>query len=230
MKFLVITPLQEEVHFLVQSFRSQGFSEKMQSLGRLTVHCFPELDLTIAQGGHGKAQCALQTQHLLDCAPSFDGVICMGAAGALSPLVAVGDIVIAETTIEHDYILRFVQRPIPQFAGAPHLLAHLRSTPLSLGAFRAHYGVIASGDEDIVSIERAEALRSYTHGLAVAWEGAGVARACLFNRIPFLEIRGITDTADHTAPGDFETNLEVAMANLGSFFVQSALKDLPQIA
>lgn len=228
MKFLIITPLQEEAYFLAQSFRSQGFSENMQSLGRLTVHCFPKLELTIAQGGHGKAQCALQTQYLLDGGQSFDGVICMGAAGALSPLAAVGDIVIAETTIEHDYLLRFVQRPIPQFGGSPHLLAHLRRTPFSLHTFQVHYGVIASGDEDIVTTERAEALRSSTEGLAVAWEGASVARACLFNHIPFLEMRGITDTTDHTAPGDFEANLEVAMTNLGFFFVQSTLKDLLQ--
>ena len=47
----------------------------------------------------------------------------------------------------------------------------------------------------------------------MAWEGAGGARACRFNQIAFLELRAITDTADHDAPGDFAANLQIAMAN-----------------
>jgi adenosylhomocysteine nucleosidase len=47
----------------------------------------------------------------------------------------------------------------------------------------------------------------------VAWEGAGGARACAFSGVPFVELRGITDTADHNAPADFKTNLRIAMAS-----------------
>jgi adenosylhomocysteine nucleosidase len=87
-----------------------------------------------------------------------------------------------------------------------------------------HYGIIASGDEDIVALERAQALHAQTQALAVAWEGAGVARACRFSGISSLEIRAITDTADHEAPAAFETNLRLAMENLGQFLVQAILK------
>lgn len=54
---------------------------------------------------------------------------------------------------------------------------------------------------------------------AVAWEGAGGARACKFSGVPFLEIRGITDAADHSAASDFEKNLEVAMYNIALLIV-----------
>ena len=47
-----------------------------------------------------------------------------------------------------------------------------------------------------------------TGALAVAWEGAGGARACHFSGIPFLEIRGITDSADSDAASDFRATLE----------------------
>ena len=50
----------------------------------------------------------------------------------------------------------------------------------------------------------------------VAWEGAGGARACTFSNIPFVEVRGVTDTADHNAPTDFERNLEVAMESIAA--------------
>ncbi|GHO70256.1 hypothetical protein KSC_091480 [Ktedonobacter sp. SOSP1-52] len=220
MQLLIITPLEEELSFLSQSLQAQGLSESIQSVGKLTGHCFPKLGVTLALGGHGKAQSALQTQHFIDHSEHIDLVICAGAAGALSPGTEVGDLVVAETTIEHDYLLRFVQRPAPQFAGSQEALSMLRSSQYTLHPAQVHYGIIASGDEDIVDLERAQALHLQTKALAVAWEGAGVARSCRFSGIPYLEIRGITDTADHDAPAVFEMNLSIAMENLGRFLVQ----------
>ena len=62
--------------------------------------------------------------------------------------------------------------------------------------------------------DRRETLHERTGALAVAWEGAGGARACQFSGIPFVEIRGITDRADSDAALDFEENLREAMANV----------------
>ncbi|HCJ32816.1 MAG TPA: acyltransferase [Ktedonobacter sp.] len=172
MPLLIITSLEEELALLTQSLRAQGFSESMQAVGKLTGHCFPTLGVTLALGGHGKAQAALQTQHAIDQSERIDLVICAGAAGALVPGIAVGDLVVAETTIEHDYLLRFVERPAPQFAGCQETLNRLRSSYYTQHPARVHYGIIASGDEDIVALERAQALHVQTEALAVAWEGA----------------------------------------------------------
>ena len=75
------------------------------------------------------------------------------------------------------------------------------------------FDVIASGDEDVVTSERAQAIRDQT---GAAWEGSGAARAALFNGIGSLEIRAVTDAADKEAPQRFDANLPVAMANLAS--------------
>src|SRR5262249_33961484 len=45
----------------------------------------------------------------------------------------------------------------------------------------------------LVSVDRAQALRDATGALAVAWEGAGGARACAFSATPYLELRAVTD-------------------------------------
>jgi adenosylhomocysteine nucleosidase len=73
---------------------------------------------------------------------------------------------------------------------------------------------VASGDEDVVDAARRRALHQKTEALAVAWEGAGGARACAFSCVPFVEIRGVTDEADHSAPADFQKNLKMAMSNV----------------
>ena len=216
MKRLIITPMREELDLLLQSYTTAGFHAEGATIGRLPVVQFPDLGVTLARGGLGKAQFALQTQHLLDTCNDWDLIICAGAAGALVDGVCVGDVVVATKTIEHDYNNKFNKRALPTFDSAEAAIAELRSVSRSTKAFSVHFGPIASGDEDVVETERKRALHESTGALAVAWEGAGGARACAFNRIPFIEIRGVTDTADHNAASDFEENLEVAMCNLAT--------------
>ncbi len=79
-----------------------------------------------------------------------------------------------------------------------------------------HFGDVASGDEDIVSVDRARALRAATGAVAVAWEGAGGARACVFSQTPYLEMRGVTDQATVDAPAAFRQNLALAMRNIAT--------------
>jgi adenosylhomocysteine nucleosidase len=141
-------------------------------------------------------------------------VICCGASGSLNPDVGVGDVVAATTTVEHDYTLRFVQRPDPRFPGDEKTISDLRNAFSTQPApFRLHFNLIASGDEDVVTTERAMELGQQTNGVCVAWEGAGVARACRFNNVPFLELRAVTDLADKSAASDFDLNLAQAMRN-----------------
>ncbi len=208
--------MKEELDLLLQAFAKRGFRAKSSTTGKLSVVQLSDLRVTLAPGGLGKAQFALQTQHLLDTCSDWDVIICAGAAGALTDGVCVGDVVVATTTVEHDYNNKFNTRPLPKFDGAGTTIADLRSVSESLHSFRVHFGPIASGDEDVVETERGKELHESTGALAVAWEGAGGARACAFSGVPFVEIRGVTDTANHTAAADFAENLELAMNNLAT--------------
>ena len=217
-EILVITPLRKELDFILSEYARHGHGARSALLGRLRTVRLPELGLTMGCGGTGKAQFALQTQHLLDTDAGWDLVICAGAAGALADDVRVGDIVVATTTLEHDYQNKFNSRPAPRFEGAPAVIAELGRVS-GQHAFSVHFGTVASGDEDIVDPARRRVLRERTGALAVAWEGAGGARACRFSQVGFLEARGITDTAGHAAPSDFDQNLELAMTNLANLIL-----------
>ena len=213
---LLISPLLDELSPLVLAFQDMGFSPVSKDVGNLSVYEIKELGLLLTQGGHGKAQFAIQTQHLLDQIQNVSLVICAGAAGGISRSAAVGDIVVATATIEHDYTGRFSKRPLPSFDGSLEHLRMLQSFDYSKNTFKIHFEKIASGDEDVIDPERAQELHDLTSAIAVAWEGAGGARASRFMKIPYLEIRGITDNADHDARNDFYKNLDLVMPRIAS--------------
>lgn len=108
-----------------------------------------------------------------------------------------------------------------QFAAqTQYLIDQFPSTELvvcagdALPGVRVVFGTIASGDEDVVSTQRAVAIRTQTDALCVAWEGSGGARAAALSGVGSLEVRAITDSANKAAPSDFAAHLPVAMSML----------------
>jgi adenosylhomocysteine nucleosidase len=215
---LIVTPLQEEYNDLYASLSALGLDSFQTNIGKLAVQHFPSVNLTLARGGHGKTQFGIQTQYLLDHA-KFDLVICAGAAGALAPQVQVGDLILATSTVEHDYNLKFVKRPHPKFDGDANTIAQLKALQLPEADFKIHFGIMAGGDEDVIELTRGAQLRDLHNALAVAWEGIGGARACAFSEVPYLELRGATDTADHNAPVVFDVNLKIVMKHIAQLLV-----------
>ena len=216
MRTLVVIPLPDELAIVQQAWMEAGLQVVDVQLGLLRAVEVPALSCTLVVGGLGKVQSGVQAQHALDAAPGWSAVVCAGAAGALYPALAVGDVVVASQTVEHDIRNHFGPPKLPRFVSAPVLVEGLRSARNLGHSFAVHVAPIASGDEDVVAVERQAALRERTGAWAVAWEGAGVARAAQFSGVPFVELRGITDGADHTAAADFLANLPTAMGNIAT--------------
>jgi len=212
---LIVTPLKEEYSDLYYGLSALEMDSNEDYIGKLNVHHFPALNLTLARGGHGKTQFGIQTQYLLDHA-QFDLVVCAGAAGALAPKVKVGDLIVATKTVEHDYNNKFVPRPKPRFAGDADSIKQLKALNMHDADFKVYFGIMAGGDEDVIDLKRGKELRKRYKALGVAWEGIGGARACAFSEVPYLELRGATDTANHEAPVVFYINLKIVMKNIAS--------------
>jgi adenosylhomocysteine nucleosidase len=208
--FLLLSPLPPELKVVLKRLEDKNFTvQKMDD-----VYICPELRLMLAVSGHGKVQTALNTQKILISQPQIKTAFLMGAAGALKEDVRPRDVVVASKSIEHDYRLLFISRPLPEISCPHDYTASL--TPV--GEFGLHVGPIASGDEDIINTERAAELQKKTQALAVAWEGAGFARACQSCKVSWTEIRAVTDSADHKAIDSFKANLEPAMNNAFDVF------------
>jgi len=214
MKILTVIPTQEELDFFVQECVERGLPIETSALGQILITRLPSLGLTVAQGGLGKAEFAVQTQYLIDSGGGWAVVICAGAAGALDDRLSIGDVVIGTQTVEYDIRNKFGKPLLPQFNSAESIVEGFRRMKLGDNSFKLHFGAIASGDEDIVDVGRRREVRELTGALANAWEGAGGARASYFSRLPFVEIRGISDGANETAAQDFEKNLHITMRNV----------------
>ena len=215
MKLLVITPIEEELDALSGVLRELGGQDEQVPVGRANALSFYQGRLLLLQGGLGKAEFGVRTQYALDSLEGVGGVVCAGVAGALDETLSVGDVVVATETVEHDFNWPRGERP--RFAGYGPFIDAVRDADVQTGGdFAIRLGPMASGDEGVNDIGRAREIRQGTGALAVAWEGAGGARAARYSGVPFLEIRGISDLADSDAYGEWEGNVPSAMRNVAT--------------
>jgi adenosylhomocysteine nucleosidase len=112
-RLLILCPLKSELDAFLANMHSGGYSSNISQLGSLPVYEFPKLGWRISRAGHGKTQFGIQTQFLLSQLQGVEGVLCVGCAGGLSDGVKIFDVVVAETTVEHDYHERFDKQPQP---------------------------------------------------------------------------------------------------------------------
>jgi adenosylhomocysteine nucleosidase len=221
MKILTVVPIQIELDAFLKACHAQGYHSEALVTGRLPVAYFPGLETTVALGGLGKTQFALQTQHLID-AGHWDVIICAGAAGALVAGLAKGDVVISTETVEYDIRNKFGPPLLPRFSSSEQILRQCRQALHTEPAFRVYYGPIASGDEFFMKGERWAAIHKRTNALVVAMEGVGGARASQDSGMPFIEIRGVTDNANGIAVFAFMLNLKKAMQNVAQVVISLA--------
>lgn len=120
-------------------------------------------------------------------------VLHIGFAGALSPDLAVGDILVGE----------FVRGPY-EAGGDAFLLDKTRA--LQLEGVSLHFGAVVSVDRILATAAEKVALAaewSAGQTACVDMESAAVARVCAEHRTRYLGIRAITDARDDELPVDF---------------------------
>lgn len=194
-------------------------------------YCGNSIVLVIS--GIGKVNAAVCTQVLIDHF-GVDYIINTGCAGAVSSELGIGDILISTDAVQHDMDVSALGDPIgtiPRLAEsyfkADEMLAKIAQEAAAESAeeYKVILGRVASGDQFIGTKEGKEKIKKYVQGDCAEMEGAAIAHACWLNRIPFVVIRAISDSADEEANMSYEQFVLLA-AKRSSDLVEKMLEKM----
>lgn len=193
--------------------------------GRLEGH-----RVLLAECGIGKVNAAALTQALLSAGATR--LLFTGVAGAVHPDLRVGDVVISSDAVQHDVDvtgLGYQPGEVPGVGkvwhAAPELVEAARAAAAELD-LRVMVGRVASGDTFVADVAATRRLSERFDALCTEMEGAAVAQVCHRWRVPFVIVRSISDSADHSANVDFRAFTQVAAATADRV-VRGTLKRLP---
>ena len=174
------------------------------------------VSVVVLFSGVCKVNAALATQILIDTF-GVDMVINAGTAGGMDPRLELFDVVIATEAAYHDVAAHILTEFHPWmesvfFQADPTLIALSKQAvrQLSLPG-QVYWGRMVTG-EAFITDEGRQAINGQFAPLSVDMETAAIAHVCYVNRIPFLSIRCLTDTASHSGTGHFEENCDKAAA------------------
>ena len=209
MKIGIIGAMDSEVTMLQQALADAQVCEYAGM--RFCAGTLEGTDAVVVKCGIGKVNAALCVQLLKDRF-AVTHVINTGVAGALSPALDIGDIVISEEALQHDFDLSpigFKRAEIPPFGlvafpadAALQDIARRAVADADLG-ISVLTGRICSGDQFIAGNAQKQAITSQFGGLCAEMEGAAIAQACYANQLPFVILRAISDRADDSGGVSF---------------------------
>lgn len=227
----IIAALPQEIETVLELM---GPAERPAHGGRVfTRGSIADEPVVVAHARIGKVAAAITACELII---RFDvsRILFTGVAGGLSPDVLPGDIVVADTLVQHDLDASPLFPPgeipltgVTELQTDPEMRASITSAARrfldsathieAISAIaranqrgpRVHAGEIATGDRFIASARaRREVLNRRPDALCVEMEGAAVAQVCRDYGVPFAAIRLISDAADDQAAHAFQSSLE----------------------
>lgn len=215
-KYGIIAAMQEEMQE-IEKVMEEKQSQKIYELNFITgkINC---AEVVLVEAGIGKVNAARTTQILINNF-NIDAIINVGSAGSANDELDIGDIVIGNRIIQHDFDITAFGHPkgfisnVGQYVESDStLIEKMKQTISKMQAneFKIKIGAIASGDIFCTELKMKEKIRSKFNADAIEMEGAAIAQVCKLDNIPFLIIRSISDKPDGNNHITFEQFLKKA--------------------
>ena len=250
MRLGIISALHEEQAGLVEAMKGPAtliHGRREYFLGQLW-----EIDAVCVLSRIGKVAAAMTATTLVEKF-GVTHILFTGVAGAGDKTIHVGDIVVAESLVQHDMDASplFPRFEVPltgqalfqpdaglslRVSSAAHAfldedlagaIPEAERRQFGLTQPRVHRGLIASGDQFVNDRARIEALNGALPGLvAVEMEGAAVAQVCHDLHVPFAVIRAISDNANESAAHDFMGFVKSVAAQYAFHITRRLCRDL----
>lgn len=222
----IIGAMDEEVSALIKHY---GCIEKIKHLDfEFNILNYKDKKIVVVVSGIGKVNSAICTQLLIDRF-NVECVINSGIAGAISEKLDIADIVFSKDLIQHDvnavnfgYKLGQIPRMGEDyiFKGDKFLL-HKMEEIAKCKDIKYFVGRIVSGDEFVSTNDKKAWLKDSFDAMCTDMESASIAHVCFLNKVPFMAIRCISDTADDKAKMAYNEFEQIALKKC--FLISSAL-------
>lgn len=238
----IVSALHQELAALLARGHEADF-ERQRHAGRdFLVGQLHGVPVVLVLCGIGKVAAAT-TATLLAERFGVGALVFTGVAGGLGDGVKVGDLVLADTLLQHDMDASplFPRFEVPltgraHFDADPALTAALAAAAAAVLTAPGHYGadaqalgvtspalhrgLVISGDRFVSAAAECGALRRVLPAaLAVEMEGAALAQVCHDLGLPFAVLRTISDRADDSAHIDFMRFIDAVAAHASAAIV-----------
>lgn len=180
--------------------------------------------VVLVKCGVGKVNSARTTQILIDNY-ELEYIINVGTAGGLKEEIEIGDIVIADKLVQHDFDITagghekgYISDLGIYFYSDEELVRKAKNVMENMNEkFHVFLGSIATGDIFVQDMSVKNRIEEEFHADATEMEGAAIAQVCTLDNIPFIVIRAISDKPNGNNEMDFETYLEMACKRYAKF-------------
>ena len=168
-------------------------------------------EVVVATCGVGKVFAAICAEAMI-LSFGVTALLNTGVAGGLSPMLEVGDVVVADEVVQHDMNTTALGDPqgllsginVIKIATDKHLQKALCEATAELG-YNGIVGTVASGDLFVAKEKTKARLVADFDAVACEMEGAAIGHVAYVNQIPFAVLRAISDGGDGMEFSEFVT-------------------------
>ena len=183
------------------------------------------MELVIAYSKIGKVFSTLTAATMIEHFKA-QKLLFSGVAGAISPKIKVGDLVVATKISQHDLDITAFGHPygfVPEgsvfIEADKDMIEMSKDVAKSMGKSVLE-GIIATGDQFVANEERKNWIGETFNADALEMEGGSVAVVCDALNVPFFILRAISDAADMDAGFSFEEFLETSAKESAEFVMK----------
>lgn len=183
------------------------------------------MELVIAYSKIGKVFSTLTAATMIEHFKA-QKLLFSGVAGAISPKLKVGDLVVATKLSQHDLDITAFGHPygfVPEgsvfIEADKDMIEMSKDVAKSMGKSVLE-GIIATGDQFVANEERKNWIGETFNADALEMEGGSVAVVCDALNVPFFILRAISDAADMDAGFSFEEFLETSAKESAEFVMK----------
>lgn len=220
----------------IKDMLENPITEEAKNLTIITGKLFGH-DVIVAKSGVGKVNAALNTQYIIDNY-SPEMIINTGVAGGIAENLSIGDIVIGENLVQHDFdatALGYAKgymcngispdKPTVYHSDKDLVLKAEKLLKENIKTSHIHTGRIATGDMFIGTVEKKKEILETFGATAAEMEGCAIAQTANVNKTPCVIIRAVSDLADGTAVKS-QNEFEEMTSHVSSETVKVLLKNL----